>query len=587
MLGIGVVVAIVGAFAIALAVQAASVRDDLDSAYALMSSMQSSLVTGDEGQLEAAATEVSQRVTRASQTVRSPLWDAGSVIPAVGANLDAITGLTAAVQTLADDALPPGKVILSKLSVDRIALADGGVDLQPFRESEASFPLVTAAFAKARSQIDSIDTADLLPPVADSVSEVGAFLDDATSLLGVAEKYLPTLLDVAGAQAPKQYLVIFQNNAEVRATGGNPAASIVVRADQGRVQILDQANSITFDAAGDAGRRFTDLPPETLGLYPSTFALFSQDFTMTPDFPTTARLFQDLWQQTEGEQFDGVISIDPVVLSHMLSVTGPVSYDDLQLTADNAVQVLLSDAYERFPTGEDSDAFFSAITQGFFQYLTTSRWDPTQMLEALKASAQEQRLLLNFRDDSAQALVKELGLTGALRSDTVDSTQVGTYLNDYSVGKLEYHLRQSVTATCDAAARTLTTTTSLTNEIPTTITSRYTLGARNARFGYPADAMMIDVLFFAPPGAQILTTEPAVGDVAQFDRSGSENGNSALSRLVVVPRGETRTVSSTIRLPDGDLGPLDLRHTPLTSATAVTIDASCGELLPADAPVAG
>lgn len=584
---VGSAIATVGVFAVALAVQAASVRDDLDSAHTLMSSMQSSLVTGDAGQLQAAAAEVTQRVNRASQTVRSPLWEAGSVIPAVGANLDAITGLTAAVQTLADEALPPGEVILSKLSVDKIALADGGVDLQPFRESQASFPLVTAAFEKARSQIAAIDTADVLPPVADSVSEVGAFMDDATALLDVAEHYLPTLLDIAGAQAPKQYLVLFQNNAEVRATGGNPAASIVVRADQGRVQILDQANSIRFDAAGDAGQRFTDLPPETLGLYPPTFALFSQDFTMTPDFPTTARLFQDLWQQTAGEQFDGIISVDPVVLSHMLSVTGPVNYDDLQLTADNAVQVLLSDAYERFPTGEDSDAFFSAITQGFFRYLTTSRWDPTQMLEALKASALERRLLLSFRDDSAQDLVEELGLTGALRADTAESTQVGTYLNDYSVGKLEYHLRQSVTATCDATARTLTTTTSLTNEIPATITSTYTLGARNARFGYPPDAMMIDVLFFAPPGAEILDTEPAVGDVAQFDRSGSEKGNSARSRLVVIPRGETRSVSSTIRLPEGDLGPLDLRHTPLTSATAISVDASCGALLPVDAAPAG
>lgn len=583
----GAVIIAVAAFAAILVAEAASVKDDLDSAHALMTTMQSSLLTGDTDALRAAADEATQRVSRAGQTVQSPLWEAGSVIPAVGANLRAITQLTAAVQTLTTDALPPGSVILSKLSIDKIALADGGVDLQPFRESEASIPLVTAAFAKARSQIDSIDTSDLLPPVTDSLSEVGAFMDDATTLLDVAEEYLPTLLDVAGAQSPRTYLVIFQNNAEVRATGGNPAASVVIRADQGRVQILDQANSIRFDAIGDEGKRFTDLPSETSDLYPSTFALFSQDYTMTPDFPTTARLFQELWLQTQGEDFDGVISVDPVVLSHMLAVTGPVNYDDLQLTADNAVQVLLSDAYERFPTGEDSDAFFAAITQGFFQYLTTSRWDPTQMLEALKTSAAEQRLLLNLRDDRAQAFVEELGLDGALPSDTVESTQIGTYLNDYSVGKLEFHLRQSVDATCDATARTITTTTSLSNEIPSTITSRYTLGARNSRFGYPADAMMIDVLFFAPPGAQIVSTEPAAGDVASLDRVGSQNGNAALSRLVVVPPGETRAVSSTIRLPEGDLGPLDLRHTPLTSATNVTVDATCGALFGPETSPAG
>lgn len=584
---VGAVVATAGVLIVILAVQAASVREDLRSAQELIASLQSSLVSGDTAALESAAADASEHVSRASRTVRTPLWEAGSVIPAVGANLGAITELTAAVQTLATDALPPGSVILSKLSVDKIALADGGIDLQPFRESQASIPLVAAAFAEARAQTDAIDSSDLLPPVAESVSEVRAFMDDASALLDVAEKYLPTLLDVAGGESPKTYLVIFQNNAEVRATGGNPAASIVVRTDQGRVQILDQSNSILFDAAGDAGQPFSDLPPETRGLYPSTFALYSQDFTMTPDFPTTARLFQDLWQRTNGEVFDGVISIDPVVLSHMLSVTGPVNYDDLELTADNAVQMLLSDAYERFPTGEDSDAFFTAISQGFFQYLTTSRWDPTQMLGALELSASEQRVLMNFRDESAQALAEEFHLDGSLATDNVESTQVGTYLNDYSVGKLEYHLRQSVDATCDAAARTITTTTTLTNEIPSSIQSTYTLGARNPRFGYPRTAMMIDVLFFAPPGAQLVSTDPAVGDVAEFDRAGTQNGNTASSRLVVIPQGETRTVSSTVRLPDGDLGSLDLRHTPLTSPTTVTVDDSCATLFGPDAAPAG
>ncbi|WP_285136876.1 DUF4012 domain-containing protein [Microbacterium sp. lyk4-40-TSB-66] len=583
----GTVAALVGVLAVILAAQAASVRDDLRSAHELIASLQSAMVTGDADALQSAAAEASERVSRASQTVRGPLWEAGSVIPAVGANLRAITDLTAAVQTLATDALPPGSVILSKLSVDKIALADGGVDLQPFRESQASIPLVAAAFADARGQTDAIDVSDLLPAVADSVSEVRTFMDDATDLLDVAQKYLPTLLDVAGGQSPQTYLVLFQNNAEVRATGGNPAASLIVRADQGRVEILDRASSLTFDAAGDAGRQFADLPPETLALYPSTFALYSQDFTMTPDFPTTVRLFQDLWRQTSGEEFDGVISIDPVVLSHMLAVTGPVDYDDLELTADNAVQVLLSDAYERFPTGEESDAFFTAISQGFFQYLTTSRWDPTQMLGALELSATEQRLLMSFRDEAAQALAEEFDLDGSLRADTVESTQIGTYLNDYSVGKLEYHLRQTVIATCDAAARTVTTTTALANEIPSSIQSTYTLGARNPRFGYPRTAMMIDVLFFAPPGAQIVSTDPAVGDVAEFDRAGSQSGNSAVSRLVVIPQGESRTVSSTIRLPDGALGPLDLRHTPLTSPTTVTVDGSCDALFGPDAAITG
>ena len=136
-------------------------------------------------------------------------------------------------------------------------------------------------------------------------------------------------------------------------------------------------------------------------------------------------------------------------------------------------------------------------------------------------------------------------------------------------------------ATCDVGARTITTTTTLTNTLPNSIQSKYTLGARNGNFGLPRTSMMLDVLFFAPPGGQVIATDPSTSEESGFDRAGTQDNNTALSRLVVVPQGETRTVSSTVQLPEGPLGPLQLRHTPTASDTPVTIDPSCGELFAA------
>ncbi len=207
-----------------------------------------------------------------------------------------------------------------------------------------------------------------------------------------------------------------------------------MKVDQGKFDLLDQASSATFYEEGTAGQQFSDIPAETLGLYPSTFARYSQDYTMTPSFPTTVQLFQDLWTRTSGERFDGVISIDPVVLSHMLAVAGPVDVAGEQITSDNAVKLLLSDSYERFPSGRDSDAFFSEVSRTVFTHLTAGKWDPSKMLDALTQSAHEQRLFLSFTDEQAQQMARELGIDGALRTDNAATTQVGTYLNDYSSG---------------------------------------------------------------------------------------------------------------------------------------------------------
>ncbi len=138
---------------------------------------------------------------------------------------------------------------------------------------------------------------------------------------------------------------------------------------------------------------------------------------MTPDFPTTVQLFQDLWQRTNGERFDGVISIDPVVFVAHARGGRTVDVAGEQISSDNAVKLLLSDAYERFPNGRDSDVFFSEVSRAVFSHLTAGRWDPAEMLDALAKSAEEQRLLLSFTDEQAQQLSRELELDGALQMD--------------------------------------------------------------------------------------------------------------------------------------------------------------------------
>ncbi len=203
------------------------------------------------------------------------------------------------------------------------------------------------------------------------------------------------------------------------------------------------------------------------------------------------------------------------------------------------------------------------------------------MLDALTESARQQRVYLAFTDPTAQALAVELNVDGALPEDTAKTTQLGIYLNDWGVGKIEYHLATVMDARCDADARTMSVSQTMTNSIPDSIQSRYTLTAKAGWYGLPNTTMLIDTLFFAPPGATIVSVDPGDGDVPGLDRAGTEKGSTAVSKLVALAQDETRTVSYTVQFPAGELGPLDLRHTPTASATPVNIDASCAAMFPA------
>ena len=94
----------------------------------------------------------------------------------------------------------------------------------------------------------------------------------------------------SGRRAPATYLVVFQNPAEARATGGIFGSYAILTADQGKITIDNQASaSRTLDdldgAAPGAQLRTRRSCTATL------IAQRPQDVNFTPDFPTAAQRF--------------------------------------------------------------------------------------------------------------------------------------------------------------------------------------------------------------------------------------------------------------------------------------------------------
>ena len=93
--------------------------------------------------------------------------------------------------------------------------------------------------------------------------------------------------------------------------------------------------------------------------------------------------------------------------------------------------------------------------------------------------------------------------------------------------------------------------------------------------GLSPSTMLLDVLYFAPPGSKITGSKPIDGDVTDWTRVSTEGGRNAKSITIELPRGETKTVSYTSTLPDGSAGPVSVRFTPTVTTTPVAMDASC------------
>ncbi len=576
--------------------QVLQVRDDLEAAKDQLKVIAEAAVSMDVPELQRASEDVVTRTQRAHVTSNGVLWDLAAELPEVGNNVLAVRTVAEAVNTITSQSLPPLVDMMSAAGTEERTENSLGIDLRPFLGAETVLPTVISSLEDASAIAANLDRTGVYPAVYEPLDGLVGLIEVAVPTLHLVEDHLPEILRAAGSEGPMLYQLVIQTPAEIRAVGGGPAHWLVLKVENGQAELLGQENGVELMYSELPDRGFDTvngslirLPSETRSLYPFELTNWSSNFTMTPHFPRAVELFQATRKWTGKAEFDGVISIDPVVLAHLIEATGPLTLASGEVVdAENTAALLMSEPYERFGTDNAAmDAFFSEVTTVMFDALTGGDWEIAAMWDQLVRSAEEGRVFVWFEDEGLNALAHEYGLDGALREDNTEATQLGIYFNDYTVGKLNYWLDYSQRASCNVEQRTITVTMDLHSRMSEDIKSEYTLGLRNQFRGIDPRTMMLDVLFFAPPGAEILWTDPERGDWQDSanwqgnrfrDRSGVDHDNTALSRTLLLEMGERRTISYEVQLPEGDLGPLELRHSPGPNHTEVTVDANCGAL---------
>lgn len=163
-------------------------------------------------------------------------------------------------------------------------------------------------------------------PVRQYITDAQNFSSGA--VIGVTE-YRPVLEHLpqiaGGGDEPMKYLILFQNDNELRPTGGFLTAYAIIQMDEGKV-IAERSGDIY-----ELDQKFRkSLPiPEKLGRYLTTERYWNlRDMNIDPDFKDSMEVFFENYQKVPGEpsdEIDGIISVDTHFLTNLLSVLGPVA----------------------------------------------------------------------------------------------------------------------------------------------------------------------------------------------------------------------------------------------------------------------
>lgn len=431
-----------------------SVYRDLSAARMAASDLETALRDQDGQGAQQALTSLQDAATAAADRSGGPTWDVLGLLPVVGGDVDAVSVMSETLREVSGDGLTPLVRALRDLERGTFDPQGGRLPLAEIAELAPRLERSQSSFDRAATLLAEIDDDLLLGRVAEARDQLDEAVAEGLDRLGPARRATRLLPPMLGADGPRRYLLVLQNNAEVRSTGGFAGSTFLLETDDGEIDLVEPVAGNTFEFLEPPGLPLTDAER---ALFTDRAATRFVDANFIPDFPRAAELWRTRYEQRFDTNVDGVISTDPVTLSYLLAGEEPITVQGVSLTAGNVVQELLSTTYARLVDPAAQDEFFKQAGAAIFDTLLDDP-DPQTLINGLRRSVEEGRTAVVSMDDREQDLLADGGLTGALPA-TDGVLEVGVYVNDTTAttgSKLSYYLEHTATVETTGCAEGVT-----------------------------------------------------------------------------------------------------------------------------------
>lgn len=505
---------------------------------------------GDPADAAERLASVAADTAEARALTSDPIWSTAGALPWVGPQLGAVAIVTAAVDDVAGDALEPLVRIAADFSDEALRPAEGRFDLVELDRMHTAAATSAAQVRRAATALDDLDRAPLLAPLAVAAADVAELLQTVQVGSDALERTTALMPAMLGRDGPRDYLVIFQNNAEWRSLGGIVGAMAVVHTDGGAISLAAQASSSDFPRYDDP---VIDLGPDLPTVTEAKPAQWIQNATQAPAFPVAARIAQEMWSRETGTTVDGVLSIDPVALSYLLAATGPIELPTGDvLTGENALSLLLNEVYLRYENPAEQDAFFEAAAASVFAALAGGGADPVALANALVWAGDEHRLLLWNADESEQAVLDDTTLQGELPVTDADQTAFGVFVNDGTGSKMNYYTTlETGVAWCSDTEGTpdAALAVRLRNDAPADAAGLPAYITGGGGFGVPPGVAQTVSYLFLPEGAEVVASSSTGASSTPGFGTGTFQGRPALIWSSDLAPGEEATAHVRVRTP--------------------------------------
>lgn len=309
---------------------------------------------------------------------------------------------------------------------------------------------------KAKEEVDKVDIKRypdfwVMKKIRKQVLMVKSLTDQGVVAVADGKPLIKVLPELLGEPKTKKYLVLFQNDKELRPTGGFLTFYSVFRVEQGVIHI-DSSNDIY--KLDDSLPRHATAPEIILKYLPKVSTFNIRDSNLSPDFVESMKVFNKMYETSSLKtDIDGVIGIDTQFLVHIIDILGEVQAGGQTFTAKEDPQCKCPQVVYQLelnttkPVGyvrENRKAIVSELLYATMQKALASSpklyWG--KLFQAALKDAEEKHILFALENTEAQKGMEALNWAGRIRSAEGDYI----HINDANFGgaKSNMYIKQTV-----------------------------------------------------------------------------------------------------------------------------------------------
>lgn len=298
--------------------------------------------------------------------------------------------------------------------------------LKKIFESAPELNGIKADLDLAYISLEEVSTSGILYGLKEKINQVKIRIDEARLILEKAVPLSQMIPALAGYPSQADYLVVLQNNDELRPTGGFLGTYAILKIKDGDIINFDSHDIYHIDMPAQS--KMNIAPPEPIRKYLND-RWYMRDANWSPDWPTAAKNIERFYQiesalndQVEKiSNFNGVIAITPKLITDFLKITGPIiiegqTYDEnnfqdlLQYRVEKGYEVLgVSQWHRKEVIGEIAKKLKIKIFD-----LPPNQW--SEIINTAINNLTEKNLLFYLADNQLESIAAANGWAGEIKN---------------------------------------------------------------------------------------------------------------------------------------------------------------------------